>query len=319
MTIEAGRQVLRLEAEAIQSLAERLDDRFLAALDILGRCQGRIVTTGMGKSGIIARKLAATFASTGSPSLFLHPAEAIHGDLGMLAGGDVVVALSNSGETEEIVRLLEYIRRLAIPLLVITGSPDSTLGRLADLCLDTGAPREACHLGLAPTASTAASLALGDALAVGLSHRKGFRQEDFALLHPGGKIGKKLRRIADLMRTGAAVPRVRTGADMKEAIYVMSNGRMGITAVTDDDGRLLGAISDGDLRRLLERYGGGLLELTAGHCMNPGPKTIGAEELATAALARMEQHKITSLFITDAGGILRGAIHLHDLWQTELF
>ena len=319
MTLEVGRQVLYLEAEAIRSLAERLDSRFTTAMDLLGRCQGRIVTTGMGKSGIIARKLAATFASTGSPSLFLHPAEAIHGDLGMLAGGDVVVALSNSGETEEIIRLLEYIRRLAIPLVVLTGHPDSTLGRLADLCLDTGDPREACHLGLAPTASTAAAMALGDALAVGLSHRKGFRLEDFALLHPGGKLGKKLRRIADLMRAGAALPRVRAGASMKEVIYVMSNGRMGIAAVTEDDGKLIGAISDGDLRRLLERHGSHVLELTAGECMTPAPKTIAAGELATAALAVMERNKITSLFVTDAEGRLQGAIHLHDLWQTELF
>ncbi len=318
MSLDVARQVLRTEAEAIRGLEAKLDARFLRALDTLEQCQGRVVTTGMGKSGIIARKIAATFASTGSPSLFLHPAEAIHGDLGMLAAGDVVVALSNSGETPEILRLLEYIKRLALPLVVLTGNPDSTLGRATDLCLDTGISREACHLGLAPTASTTAALAMGDALAVALSVRKGFKLEDFALLHPGGKIGKRLLRIADLMRTGDAVPKVRLDTPIKDAIYVMSDGRMGITAVVDDAGRLQGVISDGDLRRLLERRGD-ILSLPAAECMTPHPKTIPADELATSALALMEKNKITSLFIVDGAGRIAGAIHLHDLWETELF
>jgi arabinose-5-phosphate isomerase len=318
MSLDVAREVLRTEAEAIRGLEAKLDERFLRALDALEHCQGRIVATGMGKSGIIARKIAATFASTGSPSLFLHPAEAIHGDLGMLAAGDVVVALSNSGETPEILRLLEYIKRLSLPLVVLTGNPDSTLGRATGLCLDTGISREACHLGLAPTASTTAALALGDALAVTLSVRKGFKLEDFALLHPGGKIGKRLLRIADLMRTGDAVPAVRLDTPIKDAIYVMSNGRMGITAVVDDAGRLQGVISDGDLRRLLERRGD-ILSLPASECMTRHPKTIPADELATSALALMEKNKITSLFIVDGAGVIAGAIHLHDLWETELF
>jgi arabinose-5-phosphate isomerase len=318
MSLDVARQVLRTEAEAIRDLEAKLDDRFLRALDALEHCQGRIVTTGMGKSGIIARKIAATFASTGSPSLFLHPAEAIHGDLGMLTAGDVVLALSNSGETPEILRLLEYIKRLALPLVVLTGNPDSTLGRATGLCLDTGISREACHLGLAPTASTTAALALGDALAVTLSVRKGFKLEDFARLHPGGKIGKRLLRISDLMRTGDAVPAVRLDTPIRDAIYVMSNGRMGITAVVDDAGRLQGVISDGDLRRLLERRGD-ILNLPAAECMTRHPKTIPADELATSALALMERNKITSLFIVDGAGTIAGAIHLHDLWETELF
>lgn len=318
MSLDVAREVLRTEAEAIRDLEAKLDERFLQALDALEHCQGRIVTTGMGKSGIIARKIAATFASTGSPSLFLHPAEAIHGDLGMLTAGDVVLALSNSGETPEILRLLEYIKRLALPLVVLTGNPDSTLGRATGLCLDTGISREACHLGLAPTASTTAALALGDALAVTLSVRKGFKLEDFARLHPGGKIGKRLLRIADLMRTGDAIPSVRLDTPIKDAIYVMSNGRMGITAVVDDAGRLQGVISDGDLRRLLERRGD-ILSLPAAECMTRHPKTIPADELATSALALMERNKITSLFIVDGAGTIAGAIHLHDLWETELF
>jgi arabinose-5-phosphate isomerase len=317
--MDIARKVLRIEAEAILALLDRLDQRFEQALDVLEACRGRIVTTGMGKSGIIAHKLAATFASTGSPSLFLHPAEAIHGDLGMLAHGDVVVALSNSGETQEIIRLLEFIQRFQIPLIVLTGNPESTLGRSTPLRLDIGLHQEACHLGLAPTASTTASLALGDALAVALSIRKGFRLEDFARLHPGGKIGKRLRRISDLMRSGDAVPQVEAGVNMKDVVYVMSAGRMGITAVVDTGQRLIGAISDGDLRRLLERHGPDLFGLTAGECMTRSPKTVEADVLAAGALAVMEENKITSLFITGSDGVLTGAIHLHDLWETELF
>jgi len=318
MSLEIARKVLNAEAKAIQRLSENLDNRFLRVLDILVDCGGRIVTTGMGKSGIIARKISATFASTGSPSLFLPPAEAIHGDLGMLARGDAVLAISNSGETHEIVRLLEYIKRLSIPLVVFSGKIDSTLGRTADVCLDTGDLPEACHLGLAPTTSTTTALALGDALAVTLSIRKGFRMEDFATLHPGGKLGKKLLCIRDLMRTGDAVPQVTTDVTMKDVIYIMSAGRMGTTAVTDSDQRLVGVITDGDLRRLLSSQKT-ILDLTAGECMTPNPKTISADELATSALARMEENKITSLFIVDKTHTLEGAIHLHDLWETELF
>ena len=317
MSVEIAREVLQVEAEAILSVRQRLDERFVTAVDILERCRGRIVTTGMGKSGIIARKVAATLASTGSPALFLHPAEAIHGDLGMLTREDVVLALSNSGETEEILRLLEYIRRLDIPLVVLTGNPDSTLGRAAEACLDVSISREACRLGLAPTASTTVSLALGDALAVSLSSRKGFRPDDFAALHPGGKLGKKLLRIRDLMRKGDDIPVVTPATPMREVILVMSAKRMGATAVAAD-GRLAGVISDGDLRRLLEKRRD-ILDIPAGEVMTPSPKTVPADELAVKALNIMEGNKITSLFVVDAGGRLEGAIHLHDLWGTELF
>jgi arabinose-5-phosphate isomerase len=318
MTLDIARQVLQAESEALRLLAEHLDHRFTDALNILENCRGRIVLTGMGKSGIIARKISATLASTGSPSLYLHPAEAIHGDLGMLARGDAVLALSNSGATPEILRLLEFIKRLSIPLIVLTGRVDSQLGRSADVCLDTGDLPEACPLGLAPTTSTTAALALGDALAIALSIRKGFRLEDFAALHPGGKLGKKLRRIEDLMRTGDALPRVTNDTPMKDVIYVMSSGRMGATAVTDGAGHLQGVITDGDLRRLLSAKAS-ILDLTAGECMTPSPKTIDARELATSALNKMETNKITSLYIVDQENILIGAIHLHDLWETEMF
>ncbi len=318
MSLDIARKVLQLEAEAISRISEQLDQRFVDALEILQNCRGRIVTTGMGKSGIIARKVSATLASTGSPSLFMHPAEAIHGDLGMLTADDVVLAISNSGETQEIVRLLEYIKRLAIPLIVFTGVPESTLGSSARICLDTGNHPEACHLGLAPTTSTTAALALGDALAVALSTRKGFRMEDFAALHPGGKLGKRLLRIRDLMRTGDDVPRVGAADSMKDAIYVMSRGRIGAAAVIESDGSLVGVITDGDLRRLLTRRTD-VLELRARDCMTAHPKTIDGNELATSALAMMESNKITSLFIVDDRGQVTGAIHLHDLWGTELF
>ncbi len=239
----------------------------------------------------------------------------------MLARGDVVVALSNSGETSELVRLLEFIQRMPDPAHCAELMAPTPLGRgTPSHCLDIeGLHQEACHLGLAPTASTTAALALGDALAVALSIRKGFRMEDFAQLHPGGKIGKRLRRIRDLMRAGDAVPQVEAGVSMKDVVYIMSAGRMGITAVVDAERRLIGAISDGDLRRLLERHGPALLDLTAGDCLSRSPKTIDADALATLALAVMEENKITSLFITDDLGVLAGAIHLHDLWETELF
>ncbi|MBN2430255.1 MAG: KpsF/GutQ family sugar-phosphate isomerase [Acidobacteria bacterium] len=318
MSLDIARQVLQTESKALRRLADNLDHRFVEAVDILESCRGRIVLTGMGKSGIIARKISATLASTGSPSLYLHPAEAIHGDLGMLARGDVVLALSNSGATPEIMRLLEFIKRLSIPLIVLTGHVHSQLGRSADVCLDTGDLPEACPLGLAPTTSTTAALALGDALAIALSIRKGFKLEDFAALHPGGKLGKKLRRIEDLMRTGDALPRVTMGAPMKDVIYVMSAGRMGATAVTDDAGHLVGVITDGDLRRMLSAKAP-ILDLSAGECMTPRPKTIDARELATSALNKMETNKITSLYIVDDDNVLIGAIHLHDLWETEMF
>jgi arabinose-5-phosphate isomerase len=323
-----GENVVRVEARALQELADRLagpmSAGFEKALDLLYCCAGRVVVTGMGKSGLIARKIAATLSSTGTPSLFMHPVEALHGDLGMLARGDVVVALSASGETSEILELLATIKRLRLPLIAITcdesGRPEinsiSTLASAADVFLSCAVAEEACALGLAPTASTTAMLALGDALAVALSQKKGFKEEDFASLHPGGKLGKRLARVESLMHTGDAIPRVAADTRMPEVIYEMSRKKLGVTTVADGE-KLLGVISDGDLRRLLERRGKDALDLTAAECMTPEAKTIGSQEFAATALAIMEEKKITSLVVVDDGR-LRGIVHLHDLWGTEM-
>lgn len=293
---------------------------FERAVDAILQCgstRGRVVVTGMGKSGIIAQKIAATLSSTGSPALFLHPAEAVHGDLGMLAKGDVVIALSASGKTEEILRLLANIKRIGDALISFCCNTQSTLARASDVALDCSVPQEACGMGLAPTASTTAMLALGDALAIAVSLRKGFRVEDFASLHPGGKLGKRLSSVRQLMHTGAAIPRVAVSTPMASVIYEMSRKKLGMTTV-EDGGRLVGIISDGDLRRLLERDGGDVLKRSAGEAMNPLPKTIAAEELAVRALSLMEEKKITSLVVVDASGGVEGIVHLHDLWETEL-
>jgi len=271
----------------------------------------------MGKSGIICKKIAATLSSTGTPALFLHPAEAIHGDLGMVVEGDLVVALSNSGETPEILKLLERIKRLGIPIITLTGKSKSTLAQNSDVVLDVSVDREACPLDLAPTASTTAALALGDALAVAVFDANGFRPEDFAHLHPGGLLGKKLMRVSDLMHIGDQIPRVSPETEMSDVIYEMSRKGLGITSVVDQAGRLRGVISDGDLRRLLERRKD-VLHLKAGACMTSDPITIGGEELAAEALRLMELRKITSLMVTGKAGVLEGVIHLHDLWRTEL-
>ena len=271
----------------------------------------------MGKSGIIAQKIAATLSSTGSPALFLHPAEAVHGDLGMLARGDVVIALSASGETEEILRLLATIKRIGDALISFCCKTQSTLAQASDICLDVSVPEEACGMGLAPTASTTAMLALGDALAIAVSLKKGFRAEDFADLHPGGKLGKRLARVRHLMHSGDAIPRVASATPMTDVIYEMSRKKLGMTTV-DDNGKLIGIISDGDLRRLLERDGPDALKKTAGDAMNPHPRTISADELAVRALSMMEEKKITSLVAVDSSGTIEGVVHLHDLWETEL-
>ena len=317
-----GENVVRIEMEALRELAERLAGpmgaAFERALDMLHACPGRVVVTGMGKSGLVARKVAATLASTGTPSLFLHPAEAVHGDLGMVVRGDVVLALSFSGETEELLTLLATLKRLEAKLIVITGRIGSTLAQAADVALDCSVAKEACSLGLAPTASTTAMLALGDALAVALAEKRGFKEEDFANLHPGGKLGKKLARVATLMHTGEAVPRVAPKTKMPDVIYEMSKKGLGVTAVVEDGGRLVGIISDGDLRRLLEKRGKEILDLTAGECMTRAPKTIRGEEFAATALGIMEQKKITSLAVVDGEGKLEGIVHLHDLWGVEM-
>jgi arabinose-5-phosphate isomerase len=289
-------------------------------VELILRCSegnGRVVVTGMGKSGIIAQKIAATLSSTGSPALFLHPAEAVHGDLGVLMAGDVVIALSASGETEEILRLLATLKRKGDALISFCCRMESTLATASDVALDCSVEREACGLGLAPTTSTTAMLALGDALAIAVSVRKGFRAEDFAELHPGGKLGKQLARVRDLMHKGEDVPVVATTTSMTDVIYEMSSKKLGITTV-QDNGRLRGVISDGDLRRLLEREGGAALSRTAGEAMNAHPRTIRADELAAKALAVLEERKITSLVVVDAQGRVEGVVHLHDLWGVEL-
>jgi arabinose-5-phosphate isomerase len=317
MSQHLAAQVLEIEAQAILDLRERLGAGFERAVQALFACAGRVVVTGMGKSGLIGQKLSATLASTGTPSLFLHPAEAIHGDLGRIVAGDVVVAISYSGETEEIVALLPSLKRLAVPLVALTGNAPSTLGQAADVHLDVGVRQEACPLGLAPTASTTAALAMGDALAMALLERRGFTAEDFAVLHPGGRLGQKLLRVEDLMHRGDDVPRVAPATPMKDVLFEMTRKRLGVTTVADDGGRLLGLISDGDLRRQMERHGYTLLDRRAEDCMTPRPQTIAPRALATEALALMEARKITSLVVTDPAGQLLGLIHLHDLWKTE--
>jgi arabinose-5-phosphate isomerase len=323
-----GSKVVRIEAEALRALADRIDgpmaQDFVRAVECLDSCGGRVVVTGMGKSGLIGRKIAATLSSTGTPALYLHPAEAVHGDLGMLVRGDVVLALSSSGETEEILQLLATIRRIGSKLITITGDKlypqnshkHSTLAQAADVALDCSIDQEACSLGLAPTASTTAMLALGDALAVALSEKRGFKEEDFAHLHPGGKLGKKLARVSQLMHSGHSVPRVARATTMADVIYEMSRKGLGITTVVEDN-KLLGVISDGDLRRLLGKRKD-VLSMTAGDCMSDNPKTIRPEEFAMTALNIMEQKKITSLVVTQADGTVEGIIHLHDLWGTQM-
>ena len=316
--------LVRTEAAALEALARRLDGLmagpFSRAVDMILRCgnqNGRVVVTGMGKSGIIAQKIAATLSSTGSPALFLHPAEAVHGDLGVLMPGDVVIALSASGETEEILRLLATVKRKGDALVSFCCNLHSTLAAASDVALDCSVEREACGLNLAPTASTTSMLALGDALAVAVSLRKGFRAEDFAELHPGGKLGKQLAKVRDLMHTGEDVPVVALLTPMADVIFEMSSKKLGMTTV-QEAGRLRGVISDGDLRRLLEREGGAALGKTAGEAMNAHPRTIAAEELAAKALAILEERKITSLIVVDAERKVDGVVHLHDLWGVEL-
>jgi arabinose-5-phosphate isomerase len=313
-------QLVRIEARALAVVADRLDGEMAAAFNRAvgivagcGRTHGRVVVTGMGKSGIIAQKIAATLNSTGTSSLFLHPAEALHGDLGMLAKGDVVLALSSSGETEEIVRLLPTLKRVGDSLICFCSVADSTLALASDVTLNTSVEEEACAMGLAPTASTTAMLALGDALAIAVSLKNDFRPENFADLHPGGSLGKKLARVRDLMHEGDAIPQVERTTKMTAVIYEMSRKGLGITTVVED-GRLVGIISDGDLRRLLERKGPDALALSAGEAMNPSPKVIAAGELGARALKSMEDNKITALAVVDERGKIAGVLHLHDLW-----
>ena len=313
-----ARSVLEIEAAAIEGLIDQLDEGFDRAVELLRATTGRVVCSGMGKSGIIMKKLAATLSSTGTPAFFLHPAEAVHGDLGMLAAGDTVLAASYSGSTSELLRLVETLKRLGIPLIALTGNRSSQLARGADIHLSVAIDQEACPLDLAPTASTTATLALGDALAMALLEAKGFSPDDFARLHPAGDLGKRLLRVHQLMHSDDDLPSVRHSTPMSEAIYEMSRKKLGITAVVDEQDRLLGCISDGDLRRLLE-HDGELLKRDAQACMHRNPRTIARDELASAALQMMEEHRITSLFVTRPDKRLEGIVHLHDLWRLELF
>jgi len=310
-------RVLRLEAESIAALRGRLDDRFVEAVDLLRRCRGRVIVTGMGKSGLIGRKIAATLASTGTPAYFLHPAEGVHGDIGMMAREDVVLALSNSGETDEVLAVLPAIKRLGVSLILLTGGADSTLAGQADVVLDVGVSEEACPMNLAPTSSTTAALAMGDALAMALLDLRGVRAEDYAALHPRGSLGwKALGKVGDLMRTGEAVPVVRESASMKEAIEEMSAKSLGMTTVVDEAGRLVGVITDGDLRRHQLAHGD-LLDRRASECMTANPKRIDANELAARALALMEG-VVTSLVIEDGMGRPAGVIHIHDILRAKI-
>jgi arabinose-5-phosphate isomerase len=316
--LELARKVLRTEAAAILALVDRLDGDFERAVQMLFECRGRVIVTGMGKSGIICRKIAATLSSTGTPAFFLHPAEAIHGDLGAIRDDDIVIAVSHSGETDELIRLLESIRRLSARLIAIAGNPSSTLAKAADVSLNCGIAEEACPLNLVPTASTTAALALGDALAMTLLVRKGFREEDFASLHPGGKLGRRLMRVEHAMVAADNAPIVRTSTPMHDVIHEMSSKRLGMTCVVDDDGRLAGVFTDGDLRRQMMKTAD-VLGLTAGEVMTANPITIGPRQLAVEALKTMETHKVTSVVVLDANQTVLGVVHLHDLWRTQLF
>ena len=318
MISESAKRVLRIEAEAITDLIHRIDSRFERAVEALYSCSGRVVVTGMGKSGIICKKIAATLASTGTPALFLHPAEAIHGDLGMIVPGDIVLAVSNSGETEELMRLLETLKRLGIFMIGMVGNPNSTLAQYSDILLDVSIKQEACPLGLAPTASTTAALALGDALAIALSEKKGFKEQDFANLHPGGKLGKKLLRVETLMHQGTEMPQVTVDASMRDVIYEISKKGLGVAGVVRNDNRVAGIITDGDLRRLFQKDEN-VLKKTAGECMHPHPVLIQPEALAVTALQIMEEKKITSLLVAGDEGKMEGILQIHDLWRIQLF
>jgi len=315
--LESARKVLRIEGDSIEALGSRLGEEFAIAVDLLKTCSGRVVFAGMGKSGLVCRKIAATFASTGTPSLFLHPAEGGHGDLGMLAKGDVLVAVSNSGETQELIRLLPAVKRLGIPIISMTGGASSTLAARADVVLDISVTEEACPLNLAPTASTTVTMALGDALAVALLEARGFTEDDFAFFHPIGALGRRLLTVSEIMHTGDEIPRVDLGTTMREALFEITSKQLGFTTVQDGDDRLLGIITDGDLRRLLENVSDPL-SLTAGEVMSHSPKVINADALAAKALQLMESNKIMNLVIVDSEDRVAGIIHMHDILKAGI-
>ncbi|MFQ5931911.1 MAG: SIS domain-containing protein [Nitrospiraceae bacterium] len=316
MSIQEGKRVLGIEARAIASLIDRLDHRFAGAVDLLYACEGKVVVSGMGKSGLIGQKIAATLAGTGTPAFFVHPAEGIHGDLGMLSRRDTLIAISNNGETEEILKLLPFMKRLNIPVIAMTGKVQSTLAKNSEIVLDVSVGEEACPMGLTPTASTTAALAMGDALAIALLQKRGFKEQDFAQFHPGGTLGRRLLlRVRDLMHQGEAIPRVDHQASLQQAILEMTTKKLGMTTVTDSANRLQGVITDGDLRRLLEREID-FRRVRAGEMATKNPKTIGPDELAARAVQTMEQFSITSLVVVEEAGEMVGVIHLHDLLKS---
>ncbi len=317
--IKEGKRVIQEEIEEVKKLIDRVDENFVKAVRILSECKGKVVFTGMGKSGIIAKKIASTMASTGTPAFFLHPAEGIHGDLGMLTKNDVVVAVSNSGNTREVLDIIPVVKRLGLKLIAMTGNPNSELAKKSDVVINVGVDREACPLGLAPTSSTTATLVMGDALCMALLKVKGFKKEDFAMVHPGGSLGKKLLlKVEDLMHVGEDIPKIKEEASMEEVVIEISSKRLGITTVVNDEDRLMGVITDGDLRRLIERLGKALFDVRAKDVMTKNPKTIKKEALAIEALNLMERYSITSLVVTDDNNKVEGIIHLHDILKAGL-
>lgn len=317
-SLAEGRRVLRIEARAVQTLVDRLDAQFAKAVDLLLRCKGKVVVSGMGKSGLVGQKIAATMASTGTPAFFLHPADGIHGDLGMLGRADVLIAISNSGETQEILQLLPSVERMGIPVVSLTGRINSTLAKNSDVALDVSVSEEACPMGLAPTASTTATLAMGDALAVVLLQKRGFKQEDFAQFHPGGTLGRRLLvRVKDLMHGGAEMPMVSEAVPATAAILEITAKKLGMTTVTDAHGKLLGIITDGDLRRFVQQ-GGDFAKVTAGELASRNPKTIAPDDLAAKAVERMERFSITTLVVIENERRMLGVIHLHDLLKNGI-
>ncbi len=316
--LEAGKETIKIEEEGLKKVRENLGEKFQKALEAIAGCKGRVILTGVGKSGLIARKISATLSSTGTPSIFIHAADAVHGDLGMIKKEDIIIAVSYSGETEEITRLIYFIKRLGLNLIAITGDINSSLGRNADVTINAGVSREASPFGLVPTASTTATLAIGDALAIALMVKRGFKMDDFAKYHPGGAIGKKLMKVKNLMHSGEELPVVFKKDPMGKVIKIMNEKGFGTSAVVSERGHLVGIITDGDLRRALLRSGS-LIQKKAGEIMTPNPITIDEEELAAKALRIMEERKITCLLVPDKGGRLKGLLHLHDLWRTELF
>lgn len=317
--IQTGKKVLRIEADAVKTLASNLDENFFNVVELLFNSRSRVIVTGMGKSGLVGRKIAATLSSCGTPALFIHPAEAGHGDLGMIVKEDILIAVSYSGETKEILDLLDFFKRAGIKLISITGNKRSRLGKYSDIALEARVEKEAEPNGLVPTASSTAALAMGDAIAIALMKKKGFGEEDFAVVHPKGEAGKKLLKIKSLMHIGRKIARVSLEAPMKDVIEEISRKNLGMTCVVDDEEKLVGIITDGDLRRRIQEYGKSFLDKTAQDCMTPDPFTVNKEDLATTALNIMEENTITSLVIKDKEGKIEGIIHLHDLWRTEMF